>query len=168
MQKVILFSLLVFLIISCQKGKTTTKNETSDIFTSVPLDDNAQGTNGSIVQLLKILNYKVEAQVYTHTGLSNYPTVTNKITLTGIPYSSTSDVKNAELYFYSDERVKFKARYDTTKKTICAYYPISNFDRIYDLIKNSKSDIILQYYFCSLFESIEVTFRVDGSVGIHP
>jgi len=155
----------VCLQFSCQEGKTPSKNDPSKIITSVPPDSISKG---SVIQLLKINNYKIETQVYTHTGESNFPTVTNKITLDGNPYSTTSDVKNAELYFYSDDRIKFKARYDSTNKTIYAYYPISNFDRIYDLIKNSKSDIILQYYECVLFESIEVTFRVNGSVANHP
>jgi hypothetical protein len=170
MQKVILIFLIGCLIFSCQKGKTPTKNETSNIFTSVPMEDINQNTRGSVLQILKINNYKIEAQVYTHINEGNYPTVTNKITLDGITYSSTSTpgVNHAELYFYSDERSKFKAYYDSTKKTIYAFYPISNFDRIYDLIKNSNSEILLQYYDCALFESIEVTFQVHGSVGIHP
>lgn len=112
--KLFLSFLMVCLQFSCQEGKTPSKNDPSKIITSVPPDSISKG---SVIQLLKINNYKIETQVYTHTGESNFPTVTNKITLDGNPYSTTSDVKNAELYFYSDDRIKFKARYDSTNKT---------------------------------------------------
>ena len=165
MQKVFLSSLL-FLFVSCQKGIILTTDKPK--FNSVPLKESIETKGGSILQILKINDYVVEAQIFTYKADGNFPTVTNKITLSGIPYSQGGEVKYAELYFYSDDRIKFKPSFDNTKKTIYAYYPISNFDRIYSLLRQNQSDILLQYYESSMFDSKEVTFQLHGPVTIHP
>ena len=131
-----------------------------------PSSVNYPNMENSIFQILQLNEYNVQCQVLTHSGDGNLQGFINKISLKGIPAGTNCDVEHAELLFFSDDRQIEKARYDNVNKRIWAFYPISNFDRIYNLLKSTQNKIQLIFYQNPTFETIEVTLFENGKMPI--
>jgi hypothetical protein len=112
-----------------------------------PFDQPGQSAEKpAFIQCLFVEEFEVDYDLQVYQKSSDYPTPSNKITVKGRPAAQGSEVLRAELYFYDDNRSNAKPFYNRETKCITAYYKMSLFDQIRNLLHINSEAMHLHYY----------------------
>jgi len=116
------------------------------------------------IQTLSIEEYIVEFNVEAYDGDGNKPTYRNIISLLGKPAPDHSIVR-IDLNFTIDDRYLVnKPIYDEALKTSSAWYPMSEFDKYYEMCKHKTNGLTAIYRYNKDLEKSTLFFTIFGKI----
>ncbi len=117
------------------------------------------------LEAMNVKTYAIDLVVESANGEGNYPHPWHIIKLEGTP-GNGSKMKKMVLNFYAenDGRCKFKPSYDEGLNMATAHFPVSEFDKFYEILKHKKNGLSALYVDTPSLSMKEVKLRVGGSV----
>ena len=93
------------------------------------------------IESLVIENYTISSSVSAQKSSSAKPNFHSIIQLDGKP-GSGSTIRQMILHFYLDDRgTTFRPSYDPNTKIAQGHYPMSEYDKIYNLLKHTRNQL---------------------------
>ncbi|MBK9736401.1 MAG: hypothetical protein IPO92_16155 [Saprospiraceae bacterium] len=91
------------------------------------------------LEVMAVKNYIIDLVVGSLNGDGDFPHPWHIIQLEGVP-GNGSKIKMMKLNFYAenDERIKFKPSFDEANSIAYAHFPVTEFDKYYELLKHKK------------------------------
>lgn len=118
----------------------------------------------AIYQSFIVKNYSVEYSIISKDGGAYKPVYENYIALNGKPLD-TCKIERIVLTFSNDPvTAAKKPEYDNLKHYAYAWYPLSEFDSYYEMLKHKKGSLKATYYHAIGLQEKRVEFVTNGLI----